>query len=335
MAGSAELTGPGARRATILDVAAHAGVSRQTVTRAMNDMPGISEATKRRVLDAARDLAYRPSRFGRGLVTGGTRQLGLVVHALQNPYFPELAAAITRVAGMRGWNVVLADVGNAADGERSVSSLFDQVDAVIGYLGELPADVAHVPTVRLDLDEERDGARAGVFVDRQPAIEHLAAHLATVGTRRPLILDSSEPGHPSLRARQLTSSLRSHGVTAELVQFAASSAEHTATVAAQILRRAVPPDAILAFNDVMALGVLSACRHESREVPGDLRVTGVDGLSIGTLVTPTLTTLAVDFDELASAALDLAEGLHDGTIASSGPDAQRTVRLRLVLRESA
>ncbi|MCU1528027.1 MAG: LacI family transcriptional regulator, partial [Frondihabitans sp.] len=69
---------PGAP-ATIIDVAAAAGVSRQTVTRAMNDMPGISVATKARVLAAAAELAYRPSRFGRGLVSGGTKQLGLVI----------------------------------------------------------------------------------------------------------------------------------------------------------------------------------------------------------------------------------------------------------------
>ena len=62
------------RRAGILDVAERAGVSRQTVTRAMNDMPGINAATKQRVLEAARELHYRPSRFGRGLVTRGRRR---------------------------------------------------------------------------------------------------------------------------------------------------------------------------------------------------------------------------------------------------------------------
>ena len=75
-------------RATIIDVAAAAGVSRQTVTRAMNGMSGISAATKDRVLQAAAALDYRPSRFGRGLVTGGDHQLGLVVNDLRNPYAP-------------------------------------------------------------------------------------------------------------------------------------------------------------------------------------------------------------------------------------------------------
>ena len=75
------------RRATIIDVAARAGVSRQTVSRALNDMPGISGETRERVLAAAKELNYRPSRFGRGLVEQGPTTLGLVVGRLSNTYY--------------------------------------------------------------------------------------------------------------------------------------------------------------------------------------------------------------------------------------------------------
>ena len=85
-----------ARRATIIDVAARAGVSRQTVSRAMNDLPGISAATRDRVLAAAKELNYRPSRFGRGLVEQGPPTLGLVVGSLSNSYYAELGAAVVR-----------------------------------------------------------------------------------------------------------------------------------------------------------------------------------------------------------------------------------------------
>ena len=82
------------RRTTIIDVAERAGVSRQTVSRAMNGMPGISTATRTTVLEAAKELNYRPSRFGRGLVEQGPTTLGLVVSDLSNSYFAELGAAV-------------------------------------------------------------------------------------------------------------------------------------------------------------------------------------------------------------------------------------------------
>ena len=88
--------------ATINDVAAAAGVSRQTVTRAMNAMPGIMPATKDRVLAAAQRLRYRPSRFGRGLVKAEHRTLGLVLDDLTNPFYPELASAVIGAAGRAG-----------------------------------------------------------------------------------------------------------------------------------------------------------------------------------------------------------------------------------------
>ncbi|RII94088.1 LacI family transcriptional regulator, partial [Clavibacter californiensis] len=211
MAGPARLSGSGAAgreaagRATIHDVAAAAGVSRQTVTRAMNGMPGISEETKRRVLDAADQLAYRPSRFGRGLVTGGDHQLGLVVDDLRNPWSPELAAAVVRIAAARGWNVSLADVGLAADSDRMVEALGAQTDAVIGTLGSRAAEwiarLGSVPVV--ELDPRGDPLRAAVQLDPSEAIDALADHLDAVGVRHPVVLDAAVAAGPSPRAALL------------------------------------------------------------------------------------------------------------------------------------
>jgi DNA-binding LacI/PurR family transcriptional regulator len=81
--------------------------------------------------------------------------------------------------------------------------------------------------------------------------------------------------------------------------------------------------------------VLSACRAAGVDVPGDVRVAGVDGLPLGELVTPTLTTLAVDLDEVAREALGLAVAMVAGSAPRSGPAVERTVRHRLLLRASA
>jgi DNA-binding LacI/PurR family transcriptional regulator len=318
---------------TILDVAAAAGVSRQTVTRAMNDMPGINPATRERVLEAAARLAYRPSRHARGLVKGGTRQLGLVVNDLTNPYSPELAAAVVRRAARSGWNVMLADVSLAGDPEAAVRALAGQVDAVVGYFGDewIPL-LAGLPVVLLDPPGER--WTSAVVIDPAAAIEQLADHLVETGVRHPAVLDSSDPGERSLRGDLMVRALERRGylpVLEHAEASAASAAEHTE----RLLGRGRRLDAILAFNDLMALGALDACRRAGVSVPGDVRITGVDGLPLGTYVTPTLTTLAVDRELVAEHALDLVFALTGPGERPTGEDAVRRVENTLLLRESA
>lgn len=340
MARPPQLTGAGGR-ATILDVAAAAGVSRQTVTRAVNGLPGISDATKERVLTAAAALDYRPSRFGRGLVSGGAHQLGLLVDDLRNPYSPELAAAVLRLAAARGWNVMLADVGLAGDSDRSVQDLGAQSDVVIGYLGARAPEwierLGPVPVV--ELDPHGVPTRGAVRLDPTDAVEALADHLVSVGVKHPLVLDAPTvaraSGEPSTRGALLLDALRRRGYLPTHVVATAASADAGAAGTTAALARHPRLDAVVAFNDVMALGALAACRRADARVPDRVRVIGIDGLTLGTLVAPTLTTLAVDLDEVARHAVDLALGMLDGSLPRSGPSVERVVRHRLVVRESA
>ena len=335
--GASSTVVPASARATIHDVAAAAGVSRQTVTRAMNGLYGISPSTKERVLAAAAALDYRPSRFGRGLVTGGERQLGLVVSDLRNPYSPELAAAVLGLAAGKGWNVMLADVGLAGDSDRAVQALGVQTDVVVGYLGTRAAEwierLGRVPVV--ELDPVGAVLRAAVRIDPGPAIEELADHLVATGVRHPVIVDASATGRPSHRGALMLDALRRRGHAPGIAVAEAPTAEHGAAMAVRALEPFERVDAVLAFNDLMALGVLAGCRRAGADVPGDVRVVGVDGLAAGTLVAPTLTTLAVDLEEVAHEALDLALGMLSGALPRSGPSVQRSVRHRLLLRESA
>jgi DNA-binding LacI/PurR family transcriptional regulator len=296
------------------------------VTRAMNGMPGISAVTKARVLGAAEALGYRPSRFGRGLVLGGEQQLGLIVDDLRNPYSPELAAAVVRAAGAHGWNVMLADVALAVDADRMVASLGAQTDAVIGYFGARAAEwmdlLGGVPVVALD--PPAPAAGGAVHLDPAGAVEDLVRHLVAVGVRRPAVLDS--PGVPSRRAILLREAFARAGVEARIEPAGAVTTAAAGAAATRLLADGARPDAIIAFNDLLAIGVLAACRSAGLDVPGEVRVAGIDGLSVGGLIAPTLTTLAVDFDAVAAAALELA---------TDEPTGSRTVAHHLLLRESA
>ncbi len=330
--------------ATINDVAAAAGVSRQTVTRAMNDMAGISDDTKQRVLTAARALSYRPSRFGRGLVKPGPSTLGLVIDDLANPYYPELAAAVIGFAADQGWNVVLADAVHARNRRRLVLDLAQQVDALVGYVGLGPAagrdrvdrdDLGGLPVVRIDPDTPAPVQFGAVVLDPDAAMVEMAAHLAAVGVRRPVMLDAGPPGQSSGRARHVAVSLAAHGLACAVWSAGEATVVAGAQGADELIVHGPPFDAIVAFNDAVALGALQACRRHGVDVPGAARVIGMDGLSIGTYVTPQLTTLALDMAEVARHAVELAVGMRQGELPWSGPEVHRRVAHRLVVRESA
>lgn len=326
------------RPATIEDVAATAGVSRQTVSRAMNDLPGINPDTKARVLAAARDLRYRPSRFGRGLATADHRMLGLVLDDLTNPFYPQLASAVIGAAGRAGWNVMLAETTLAADRVRLMSDLSRQVDAVIGYLWLEPEAqnrlFAGIPVVEID-QSLRQPTNGAVVFDPRPAIRDLVRHLVDQGVRRPLMVDQAPPGEASSRASIFASELGRRGLGCDHVAVTTRSTEADLAGIGAALDANPDADAVLAYNDLLAIGVLGALRQRGRGVPSDVRVIGIDGLAIGELMVPRLTTLAVDMTEVGRLATELVMGMRAGELPLSGPAAQRKVRHRLLVRDSA
>lgn len=328
----------GSRRVTIVDVAGLARVSRQTVTRAMNDMPGISAPTKDRVLAAARTLGYHPSRFGRGLVRREHHTLGLVISNLVNPYYPEIASAVVARAAERGWTVVLLDCSGAASQRTMIGQMADQVDALIGYVAlaaeELDVSMPGVPVVRIDAGR-KDTAPCGIVFDHRPGLAEAVEHLLSRGARRPVMLDSSGPGGLSSRARNFVRLMADRGIEAPVLHAGGDQLEDGIRATSRILATMPRTDAIMCFNDITAFGALKALRQHGCEVPGEVRVIGMDGLVADTYVTPQLTSLALDMTEVATYAVDIALGRLDGSIPADSRAARRRVRHRLVIRESS
>ncbi|NNC12571.1 LacI family DNA-binding transcriptional regulator [Planctomonas sp. JC2975] len=327
------------RRATIVDVASAVGVSRQTVSRAMNDMPGISARTKERVLEAARVLGYRPSRFGRGLVKRGQQTVGLMVNNLRNPYFPELAAAIVAHAARLDWSVLLLDTSGIDDQRELLSKLAPQVDALLGYVDlskrELDLILPGVPVIRIDTTSHSGAANwGGVQFDLLPGLREAIAHLRSRGVSRPLVLDSGgADGRPSLRARVIVKEWAAQGIDAPVLETGRDDVHSGEATTALHLDQVQSADAIMAFNDYTAFGAMKALRRNGIHVPEDIRVMGIDGLAAGTYTTPELTTLGVDMEEAAEATMSITRSLLDPA-HSPGPRWQR-ISHRLILRESA
>ncbi|MHA7987580.1 LacI family DNA-binding transcriptional regulator [Rathayibacter sp. CAU 1779] len=330
--GPADSTAPAmgsARPATINDVAAAAGVSRQTVTRALNDLPDVSPATKQRVQDAAAALHYRPNRAAQRLVRGRDVTVGFIVGDLRNPYYPELAAELTRRAAERDWGVVVSDIGGQGGAER-IESVLSRVDAVIGHLGPAGRGLVSPRIPRVFLTDDPVDGVASVRFDYEDAVRDAVEHLIARGRRHIAMIDGGT--RPSLRARLLQAALERHGLPSATMIPAPDTHRGGVAAVARLLEAAPGVDAVLCFNDVIAVGALKGFARAGIRIPDDVAVIGIDGLDIGTLVTPELTTLAIDMGTVARDALDLADALFRG---KTGSDLRRTVPHALVVRESA
>ena len=334
---SSPSAGRPAKRATILDVAAAAGVSRQTVTRAMNDMPGIKQETRQRVQELAHELGYTPSRYAKGLVQGARTSVGLAIPDLTNPYFPAFASSVVEMATLRGWNVVMDDFGHGSGSSLdAVERLSPHVDAVIGYLGphaaEAQALLGHRPVVVLD---DPEGVSAGgISFDYAYAARLGLEHLVGADRTRLAYLDSGPAALLSARGAAVTRAAADLGIELT-VAHARESAEAARAAVEALLSEQPAVNGVLVFNDLMAAGALKALAAHGCSVPGDCAVMGMDGIPLGVLMSPELTTLSLDLRDVGRAAVELLAGLLTGTILPGSAAARTMLRHELVIRESA
>jgi len=314
-----------------------AKVSRQTVTRAMNDMSGINPATKQRVLDAARELAYRPSRFGRGLVTQGAPALGLVVVDLTNGFWAELASSMLDEATERGWTVLIVEASH--DVRSTIGNLLEHVDAVFGLIDlpdeELDESLGATPVLLLDRPETT--ARPGIRLDFGSAMDAAVSHLLATGKRRIVMLDWARDDAMSHRASQFVAAAQRRGLE-PLVLHDAISREPGIEVgrqAAPAARERWPDlDAFVCFNDYVAVGAIKYLQSQEIDVPRDISVVGIDGTALGLVVTPELTTLRFDLREVARIAMDAAIEMVERPPVSGEPQ-QWSVTPSLTVRHSS
>ncbi|MFD1541508.1 LacI family DNA-binding transcriptional regulator [Nonomuraea guangzhouensis] len=320
------------KRVTLRDVAKAAGVSHQTVSRAINGKGEIDPETRRRVLDVARRLRYQPSRFARGLVRPEVVTVGLIVPDVVNPFFPEFMAGVFAAADQRGWQVLVASTENTPPRELALlRSLGRQVDALVSYLSHSDAQlepyVASVPLVIVDRGMD-SSTYALVEVDTAAGIRAGMRHLIDQGHRRIGMIDCAPICDPFVRRRVFAEVAEEHALPID---------DHWRIVGEQTLDggaaafealHAAHPDltAVFAFNDLVAIGALRAARRLGIRVPDDCALVGYDGLSVTDLLDPPLTTLYLDKRRLGEMAVHQVDRLLAGELP---PPAVLTPRLNV------
>ncbi|AYC36228.1 MULTISPECIES: LacI family DNA-binding transcriptional regulator [Streptomyces] len=309
-----------AKRVTLRDVAEAAGVSHQTVSRAINGKGEIDPATQQRVLDVAKRMRYRPSRFGRGLSRPDVVSVGLIVPDVVNPFFPEFVAGVIAAADARDWQVLVASTENDRSRELALlRSLGQQVDALVGYVTHTDAEiepyVGTMPLVVVDRGME-SANHAVVQIDTAPAIRAGMQHLIDRGHRRIGMIDCECRSAPMVRHRTFLDVVGEHDLPVDEGWIVLGEQSPDGGAAAFEALHAAHPDltAVIAFNDLVAIGALRGARRAGVHVPDDCALVGYDGLSVVDLVDPPLTTLHIDKRRLGELAIHQVDQLLAGEL---------------------
>ncbi len=329
------------RRSTLEDVAAAAGVSMMTVSRAINGRPGVSAEVRDRILKTAGSLGYRPSRLARGLASRKTSTLGIILPDISNPYFSILAKAATDVARAADKNVFIMNTDEDPGlEEAALSSLAgESIDGVIVAgsrlrAAALEAAVAHFGAAVL-VNRVPSGPKVdAVIVDDEEGAAEAVSYLVSSGRRRIACIagpKASASGNRRLAGYRRALAAGGLAFDRALVERASPTLEGGAAAIRILLARASGLDAVLAHNDLAAIGAMRELDAAGRSVPRDVAVIGADDVPYAALVRPALSTIHVDIAGLGTLAMTRLLALVEGGEIESCP----LILPRLVLRESA
>lgn len=325
----------------IKDIAGMCGVSTATVSHVINNTRFVSDAIRERVLEAIRKTNYTPNPHARSLASGRSNTLGLIISDISNPFFPELVKSIETFAAERGFDVILANTNY--DPNRTANCVRRMIERQVMGVAVMTTEMEfsliqeltrkRVAVVFLDLGPVRE-RMSNINVDYESGIEEAVRHLADLGHHR-IAFISGPSSFKSAQVRRdafLGCMGRLEGSRRQpLIVEGSFSIESGRRAAAEILQRRELPTAILAANDLMAIGCLSELRAAGMSIPADISLIGFDDIAFAALADPPLTTIVLPRGELGQRAVEAL--LH--TIRSDNNEGiELKVRTHLVVRQS-
>ena len=298
---------PRERRPTMADIARHVGVSRPLVSIVMRGAEGASEATRQRVLQAAAELGYRPDSLARGLRSNRTRHLG-VLFALRRPFEVELVEQMFPVVERLGYHLLLGATTRARGQEAVIDELLRyRCEGLIVVGPELDGHrldpiAEEVPVVEIGRGVTRgpiDVVRNDDALGTRQAVDHLVG----LGHRAIAFIDGG--ANPGAEDRQAgyRAAMAGHGLTAEIRVVPGGYTEDEGAGAAQLLLADRLPTAVIASNDLSAIGLLDCMLRAGVRVPEDLSVVGYDDSRFARLPGIDLTSVRQDVPQMAELAV--------------------------------
>lgn len=309
------------RRATIVDVAARAGVSKSLVSNVLRGVPTVTPANRNAVVRAAQELGYRPNAVARSLVERRTRAMGVLVSSLHNPFFADVIDGLQAHADEMGYSVFLASGHRAAAAEaRTVEALLEQrVDGMVLLSPNLPGfevarAAAGVPVVVVGR-RYRDVAHAdSVVSDDNVGTELAVRHLIGLGHRRIAYIGGGRRAGGRERSNGYRRAMRGAGLPLgpEVDDDSCTTEEGGYRAAQQLLAATPRPTAVLTVNDLAAVGAMDAVEASGLRVPADVSIVGYDNSTLAGLRHIALTSVDQPRVEMGRRAAELLLQRVDG-----------------------
>jgi LacI family transcriptional regulator, galactose operon repressor len=348
------------KRPTQVDVARRAGISTATVSYVVNGSAEgrvpISEETRKRVLAAIEDLGYEPDARGQALRSGRTKTIGLIIPDMRNPHFWEIATGVEQEGRASGYHLLLSSTDLNAEYEKDTfkdlshqridglivtgASIFQSQETQKTLIQLLKRQL---PIVKLSEHHDIDC----VVADYHEATKEAISYLLSLQHRRIGLIYGVLPYRDSLQAVGLPGeyeggedrllpyqdSLQAAGlpVDPELIVTCGATIEDGYQAALQLLNLPARPTALIAINDLLAIGALRAASLLGLDIPTDLSLVGYDDIPLANYLTPSLTTSSKDSVTMGREAVKLLLArIQD----PSRPYQKIVIPTRLIIRES-
>lgn len=309
--------------ATIRDVAKLAGVSFKTVSRVINNDPYVSVETLAKVRRVIEELGYRPNITARGLAVKRTFLIGLVIPEITSAAYAMMIQGVEEVSSAQDYRLVLCSTRHS---RRKEDALFEslaaarRVDGILLFSNRI--DTSHfarfkelgLPFVVIDRDVEDPGIPC-VYTNNRDGVYRTTSHLIAAGRSRiAYITPVIDTWTTVERMEGYEQALRDHGLSYQGRTIVDHTGDRSKGYAAmeRLLGREDPPDGVVAFNDLLAIGAMQAIKERGFRVPGDIAVVGFDDIEAASLVEPALTTVRQPLHDIGQIACKMLLQLING-----------------------
>jgi DNA-binding LacI/PurR family transcriptional regulator len=325
-------------------VAQRARVSTATVSRVLNGTAAVRPLTAERVREAVDALNYYPDTNARALGSGRSGLYGLIISDITNPYFPELVKSFEDIAVEHGQDILIANTNyDPARMEACVIRMLQRkVDGVAIMTSEMDSHLLknlsrrEIPLIFMDLDSDIRGM-SSVRVDYAAGVELAMEHLFGLGHRRIAFLSGPmKLASARVRAEAFMRCLKKHGASGEpnLFQEGDHRVEGGRAAMQRILEKGERPTAVLASNDLTAIGAMGAIHHAGMRIPEDISVIGFDGIELSAYTEPPLTTLLISRRDLAATAFRSLYQRRSQATGKRNGNREYVIQPQLVIRQS-
>ncbi len=286
---------------TVKDIAARAGVSHTTVSRALRNSPLISEETIKRIQWLANEMGYSPSAAARALKTHRSRVLGVVLSSVEDPFFSEILQGIEEAVQDSGYSLFIASANRDPARERKIvqTMVEHRADGVIicstSFSSEQSSQLLQygVPLVVVN-NQAAEDFRYSIYHDDIDGSRQITQHLIGLGHRRIAYVGNSVSGRTTLdRLTGFRQEMESAGLTVPgevIYETAGGGPENGMEALTHFLNLQNRPTAFVCYNDMIAFGVLKGLQQAGIQVPKDVSVAGFDNIIFSAYTNPPLTT---------------------------------------------